>query len=67
MTPHSKQQQIHPLQVQHQGQSHGGSTVSPLIWSEPPGLLQEDSLETHLDHEKLYNKWTEMQSCPEPW
>ena len=51
MTPHSKQQQIHPLQVQHQGQSHGGSTVSPLIWSEPPGLLQEDPLETHRDHE----------------
>ena len=51
MTPHPKQQQIHLLQVQHQGQSHGGSTVSPLIWSEPPGLLQEDPLETHLDHE----------------
>ena len=24
--------------------------MSPLIWFEPPGLLQEDSLETHLDH-----------------
>ena len=46
-----KQQQIHLLQVQRQGQSRGGRTVSPLIWSEPPGLLLEDPLEAHLDHE----------------
>ena len=45
VTPHPKQQQIHLLQVQRQGQSHGGETVSSLLWSEPPGLLQEDPLE----------------------
>lgn len=39
VTPHPKQQQIHLLQVQRQGQSHS------LLWSEPPGLLQEDPLE----------------------